>query len=323
MSMLSPRLQLKVSQKQILTPGLVQMVTVLPLNRLELKDMIPTKIPENPVLEESVDGIEELTPEEVQAILETERTSEPSDQTLLDSLNGAGAAPETESAGELSDVREPAAALEYEARAAVSPKVAAPTPPSETETTEPKTEKDPFDEIDFGTFFDEYLDPGYKSPASESVEKPSFETFLSSPVTLADHLHSQLSVLVMSEDVRDAAANIIGNLNENGYLTATLEEIAALGDHSLETIEHALKVVQSLDPAGVGARNLRECLLLEIESAHGKGGGAWLIVSNHLRLLEMRQYKELAKVLGRPLDHIETAVQMIRRLNPRPGLRYS
>src|SRR6266700_4484446 len=108
MSMLSPRLQLKVSQKQILTPGLVQMVTVLQLNRLELKDMITQEIAENPVLEESLDGVEELTPEEVQAILESERTSEPSDQTILDSLNGAGAAPETESAGEFSDVREPA-----------------------------------------------------------------------------------------------------------------------------------------------------------------------------------------------------------------------
>src|ERR1700693_4131380 len=117
MSMLSPRLQLKVSQKQILTPGLVQMVTVLQLNRLELKDMITQEIAENPVLEESVDGIEELTPEEVQAILESERTSEPSDQTLLDALNGAGAAPETESAGEFSDAREAAVGIEYEARA--------------------------------------------------------------------------------------------------------------------------------------------------------------------------------------------------------------
>ncbi len=61
---------------------------------------------------------------------------------------------------------------------------------------EPPAATDPFDEIDFGSFFDDYLDPGYKSPASESVEKPSFETFLSSPVTLADHLRSQLSVSV-------------------------------------------------------------------------------------------------------------------------------
>src|SRR5437588_5904271 len=92
MSMLSPRLQLRVAQKQILTPGLVQMVTVLQLNRLELKDMITQEIAENPVLEESLDGIEELTPEEVQALLETERVAQPSDQPILDSVNGAAGA---------------------------------------------------------------------------------------------------------------------------------------------------------------------------------------------------------------------------------------
>ena len=71
-----------------------------------------------------------------------------------------------------------------------------------------------------------------------------------------------------------------------------------MGEHTPEQVEQALQVVQSLDPAGVGARNLRECLLLQIESINGKGGVAWQIVSNHLRLLETRQYKEIAKVLG-------------------------
>ncbi len=94
MSMLSPRLQLKVSQKQILTPGLVQMVTVLQLNRLELKDMITQEIAENPVLEESVDGIEELSAEEMQSILERERVSDPSDQLILETVNGTGTEPE-------------------------------------------------------------------------------------------------------------------------------------------------------------------------------------------------------------------------------------
>ena len=95
------------------------------------------------------------------------------------------------------------------------------------------------------------------------------------------------------------------------------------GGHKPEQVEEALRVVQSLDPAGVGARNLRECLLLQIESMNGKGGVAWQIVTGHMRLLETRQYKELAKVLGRPMEHIEIAVNMIHRLNPRPGLRYS
>jgi RNA polymerase sigma-54 factor len=320
--MLSPRLQLKVSQKQILTPGLVQMVTVLQLNRLELKDMITQEIAENPVLEESVDGVEELTPEEMQAILETERTSEPSDQNLLDTLNGS-AAPEAESVAELAGIAELPAVPEYDASVPTSLEVSSAASPAEAENPEQKTEKDPFDEIDFGTFFDEYLDPGYKSPASESVEKPSFETFLSSPVTLADHLHSQLSVLVMSEDVRDAAANIIGNLDENGYLTATLEEIAESGQHTPEEVREGLRIVQSLDPAGVAAKDVRECLLLQIESRNGKGGVAWQIVSNHLKLVETRQMKEIAKLLGRPLEHVQIAMDVIRHLDPYPGLRYS
>src|SRR5512137_81804 len=93
MSLLSPRLQLKVAQKQILTPGLVQMVTVLQLNRLELKDMLAQEIAENPVLEEAVeDGTQELTPEEVQAVLEAERDPAdpaPADQGILETVNEA------------------------------------------------------------------------------------------------------------------------------------------------------------------------------------------------------------------------------------------
>jgi len=317
--MLSPRLQLKVSQKQILTPGLVQMVTVLQLNRLELKDMITQEIAENPVLEESADGIEELTPEEMQSILEAERVSDPSDQKILETVNGTGSEPEI--AAGIPEASPPE--IDFDAAAGTSLESAAAAPSQEAEVPEQKTEKDPFDEIDFGTFFDDYLDPGYKSPASEQVEKPSFETFLSSPVTLGDHLHSQLAVLVMSEDVRDAADNIIGNLNENGYLTATLEEIAESGQHTLDEVKEALRVVQSLDPAGVGATDVRECLLLQIESRNGRGGVAWQIVSNHLKLLETRQIKEIAKQLGRPLEHVQMGLDVIRFLDPYPGLRYS
>jgi RNA polymerase sigma-54 factor len=319
MSMLSPRLQLKVSQKQILTPGLVQMVTVLQLNRLELKDMITQEIAENPVLEESVDGIEELSPEEMQSILEAERVSDPSDQVILDTVNGAASEPEI--AAGIPEASPPE--IEFDAAAPSSGDAAAAAPALEGEVTDQKTEKDPFDEIDFGSFFDDYLDPGYKSPASETVEKPSFETFLSSPVTLSDYLHSQLAVLVMSEDVRDAAANIIGNLDENGYLTATMEEIAESGQHSMAEVQEGLRIVQSLDPAGVGAKDVRECLLLQIESRNGKGGVAWQIVANHLKLLETRQIKEIAKQLGRPLEHVQMALDVIRHLDPYPGLRYS
>src|SRR6187401_3851434 len=84
MSSLSPRLQVRVQQKQILTPGLVQMVSLLQLNRLELRDMITAEIAQNPVLDEAADGAEELSPEELQPLLEAERLAEPADQSILD-----------------------------------------------------------------------------------------------------------------------------------------------------------------------------------------------------------------------------------------------
>jgi RNA polymerase sigma-54 factor len=306
--MLSPRLQLRVAQKQILTPGLVQMVTVLQLNRLELKEMISQEISQNPVLEETAEAGDELTPEEVQQLLERERINDPSDQSIMDALSeSVNGTVEVES-------NEPAPVSDL---AAVASDAGTP------DAVETKSDADPFDEIDFGSFFDDYLDPGYKSPSSESVEKPSFETFLSAPVTLSDHLQSQLAIEVIPEGVRDAAFSIIGNLDDNGYLISTLEEIAASDDLKIEDLQAALKMVQSLDPAGVGARDMRECLLLQIDARNGRGGVAWRIVSDHLKLLETRQYKEIAKQLGRPVEHVQIAVSVIRHLDPRPGLRYS
>jgi RNA polymerase sigma-54 factor len=309
--MLTPRLQLKVAQKQILTPGLVQMVTVLQLNRLELKEMINQEIVNNPVLEETLEAGEEITPEELQPLLEGERSSEQADRDLLEAadIKLESEAPEVVAGAAIPSAESDAAAAIAEA-------------PEAAEIVEPST-TDPFDDIDFGTFFDDYLDPGYKSPAAESVEKPSFETFLSQPQTLPDYLRSQLSVSLIDDDTRDAAESIIGNLDEDGYLIATLDEMASQGGHERAVMEAALKAVQSLDPAGVGARDLKECLLLQIESVNGKGGVAWKIVSSYMRLLETRQYKELAKALGRPQEHVDIAVAMIKRLNPRPGIRYS
>jgi len=313
MSSLSQRLHLGVQQKQILTPGLVQMVTVLQLNRLELKDMIVNEISENPVLEEASEAGEELTPAEVQSLLERERQPEPADQAILEKVE------QPESGQGLEGYSDGDASTEGTA-AEMSGDVAVATL---TADEAPKTETDPFEEIDFGSFFDDYLDPGFKSPASESIEKPSFETFLSSPVTLSDHLQSQLSVSVLPEPVREAANGIIGNLEESGYLTTPLEEIAVAEGLRLQDVQAGLKAVQSLDPTGVGAFSLRECLLLQLDARGARDGVAWKIVHDHLKLLETRQLNQLAKVLGRPLEHIQIAVAVIRHLDPAPGLRYS
>ena len=145
MSLISQRLQLKVSQKQILTPGLVQMVTVLQLNKLELKDLINQEISQNPVLDEGVDGVEELTPAELQEALESERDPHPADDGILQMTNTS-----TDGAPEETPEEPPAVVT-----------VAEPVEVPET----PQQAADPFDEIDFGSYFDDYLDPGYKTPA--------------------------------------------------------------------------------------------------------------------------------------------------------------
>jgi RNA polymerase sigma-54 factor len=329
MSSLSPRLQVRVQQKQILTPGLVQMVSLLQLNRLELKDMIQAEISQNPVLEESGEGGEELTPEELQPLLEAERMADPADQSILDVTSGpvevdvSDGAYTTEGVDSANVPAVEYVEIESPANATADPAIDIAASTTAVETPEAPAQADPFDEIDFGSYFDDYLDPGYKSPASENVDKPSFETFLSSPVTLSDHLHSQLALVALSEDVRDAADGVVGNLNENGYLLSSAEEMAAEEGLSLEDVQEAIRVVQTLDPAGVAASDLRECLLLQLESRGAKDGVAWQIVFDHLKLVETRQPKELARLLKRPMEHIQTAMDVIKHLDPRPGLRYS
>src|SRR3981081_3315512 len=174
------KLNLKVAQKQILTPGLVQMVSVLALNRLELREMINQEMIANPVLEEQNE--------------KPTQTHNTSDETFLK---------------------------------------------AETEKVPEKPEANPFDEFDVGTFFNQYLDTGGdggQSQEREVSERPSFEKFLSSPSGLSDHLQWQLSVTICSDTVKEIADSIIGNLDENGYLTASMEELTQNGKYSQDDL---------------------------------------------------------------------------------------
>jgi RNA polymerase sigma-54 factor len=267
----SPRigLNLKVAQKQILTPGLVQMVSVLALNKLELREMINQEMIANPVLEE--------LSEDVPLLEQVEQKT--TDEKPVDT-------------------------------------------PAE-QAVPPGANHDSFEEIDFGSFFNEYLDPGYRSPESEVIEKPSFENFLSQPSSLTDHLNWQLNLSLCSDGVREAGRSIIGNLNEDGYLTATLEEIAATGEHSLDDVQEALELIQEFDPLGVAARDLRECLLIQLETLAPDNTLAQQIVYHHLKQLQNKQYREIARALDRPVKAIERCVELIKRLDPRPGQRYN
>ena len=324
MVLLQPRLNLKVSQKQILTPGLVQMVSVLALNKLELKDMINAEIVENPVLDEYLESV-----------------------PTLDEVGGREEQRERES-----------------------------TPPTEEQKEQKKNdEKDPFDEIDFGSFFQEYLDPGYRSFADlETIERPSFENFLSKPTSLTDHLLWQLGSMHLKDDVLAAAELVIGNLNEDGYLLASDDELLAVADPSVsgdadggnglakgaievlrtlaaeaaasqtgdtlqaehaaerpkllnkpeipsralfgrDALREAIDLVRQFDPVGVASRDLRECLsaqLVDLRNQYDYRGtdehedealrDAVTIVDKYLHQLQNKQYKEIAKAIGTSVE---------------------
>jgi RNA polymerase sigma-54 factor len=129
--------------------------------------------------------------------------------------------------------------------------------------------------------------------------------------------------LALSEQVQQAANAIVGQLKESGYLMTPLEEIATIEGLSGTDMQAGLKIVQSLDPRGVGARDVRECLLLQLEARGLRDSVAWKIVHDHLKLLESRQLTSLTKVLGQSIEDIQIAVNVVRHLDPAPGLRYS
>jgi RNA polymerase sigma-54 factor len=195
----------------------------------------------------------------------------------------------------------------------------------EPETLEHEAPRDPFDQIDFGSFFQDYLDPAPRTPQGEVREdEPSLlEKLTPSRESLYDHLVWQLSLCGLSDEGFAIVEDIVGDLNEDGYLEATVEEIAELGPWPVEAVEKALALVQSLDPPGVGARDLRECLLLQLKE---QGWGQCLaatLVAEHLEDLQPRRLPELAKKLNLTLEELEAEMEKIHRLDPRPGRNYT
>jgi RNA polymerase sigma-54 factor len=219
MVLLQNKLNLKVSQKQILTPGLVQMVSVLALNKLELKEMINAEIIENPVLEELESSI-----------------------PLIDQVAG---------------------------READRERAQAPEQPPLTAGEQAGEKKDPFEEIDFGTYFKDYLDPGFRSPQDfESSDRPSFENFLSKPGNLTDHLMWQLGAISVRPEVRAAAELVIGNLNDDGYLVASDEELMAAARGESVDLETSRTDTDPASPETNGAATDHAVLDEDAEANH-------------------------------------------------------
>src|SRR5215510_2441738 len=189
----------------------------------------------------------------------------------------------------------------------------------------PSAEKtDQWEDADYEYFFGDYLDDGYRSRTpSEVKELPPIENTLSSAGSLADHLTWQLSLQTEDEQLREIGSAIIGNLDDDGYLVASVEEIAAMGEWAVADVERVLQHVQSFDPIGVAARDLQECLWLQIRHVGLEGTPAEKIVTEHLRLLQNHQVPEIARKLGMTIDDLREHIEIIRNLDPKPGSRYN
>jgi RNA polymerase sigma-54 factor len=325
---MSVKLTTNLSQRLVLTPQLRQRIEMLQMTSLELGDLIQQQMLENPVLEEVESQVEkrELEKEIIDQLagapdqFEAAPVVEPSAAESLNgnslSPNGAGDAP----AAEGFDAPE-----QFEA---------APERAEEFGDGDGEHEQtsDAFEEIDFGREFQDYLDPGYKTQEYEYKEDaPTFEQFLTRQPSLSEHLEWQLHMTQVADDLVDICVCVIGNLDGDGRLNATNEEIAGLSGWPLERVEEARRIVLHLDPTGCGARDARECLLVQLEAlgpaACTRGAEVCLasrLISEH-PLSELQQHKlpNLAKQLGVDVRDLVDELQHIRKLDPYPGRAYS
>ncbi len=295
----------------VLTPQLRQRIEMLQMTSVELSDLIQEEMLSNPVLEEvqsdeelqeisekildqNADGNEEIPTNGHQAE-ELNFASEAENQTMdftaeIPSENGLNG--DAEFDGDTEEFAD--------------------------------TSRDAFEEIDYGKEFQEYLDPGYKTQEIEYKEDaPSFDQFLSASESLAEHLEWQLHLLQISDKLADIAIAIIGNLDKDGRLNATNEEIAEMCDCTEEEVEEARQIVMRLEPVGCAVRDIKECLLVQLE-ANGDGESLSAeLVANHLEDLQPHRLQHLSKHTGVEVHALDEEINKIRCLNPYPGRSYS
>ena len=251
-------LDLKLSQRLVMTPSLLQKIELLTLNRLELADLLNEELAKNPVLEEDSDSSETDTSESIDQAKNVEEN------------------------------------------------------------------RDQYDDFDYEYFFGEYLNPSTRVREWESRDdRPSFDVFLSKPSTLSDHLNWQLNLSGVSSEIHEVAYFIIGNIEENGYLSVSVEQIVEALNVAREIVEEALEIVQGFDPVGVGSRDLQECLIIQIWAAGLKDTLAEKLVQNYLPQIQAKKFDEVAKELDCELEEVQETLDIIRRLSPKPGEKYA
>src|SRR2546423_6805397 len=317
------RLTTSLSQRLVLTPQLRQRIEMLQMTTLELSDLIQQQMNEKPVLEEvaTQEEARELAEKILDHMASGGELENLPGSTVDASVPEAGS-PASNGAGDgevnfsTTEIDAPVTGdFETDAEAAT---------PEGAEDTAVEGSRDAFEEVDFGREFQDYLDPGYKTQEFEYKEDaPTFEQFLTKAPSLADHLEWQLHMDCADTEVCDAAETVIGNLDPDGRLNATNEEIATQGGWSEEIVERARQIVMKLEPVGCGARDGRECLLTQVEARGETDRLATRLIGEHLESLQQHKLPHLAKQTGVDIETLAAEVQFIRTLDPYPGRRYS
>ncbi len=178
------------------------------------------------------------------------------------------------------------------------------------------------DEVDWEVYLGEY-NTGWAETPYDGREFPSFENFTAQKPNLYSHLSWQLHLSDLDEAGQEIGEHILGNLDDDGYLKVSVEELAESTGSSIEEVCKVLEVVQNFDPVGVAARDTRECLLIQARMNQWEETPAWAIIRDHMDKLENRNYDQISKALSVPVSEVVSAVSMIQTLDPRPGRRYS
>jgi RNA polymerase sigma-54 factor len=290
--------QLRISQQLVMTPQLQQAIKLLQLNQLELVNLVQDELQENPCLEE--DEREEATA--------AERSDETPEQAPSEEASAEAA--EVEAGAELVEA---AADLDAVGNEALSND-------GEAENVEVPSDADKIADVEWDDYMDSHPLTGLESRGvGDDDSRPNIEATLTRSPNLAEHLSWQIQLSDFSEEEVSVAEWVIGNLDEKGYLSATVEEVAQQAECQVDAVEAVLGRVQILDPAGVAARDLRECLMIQIKLRKSSNPLALRIVEDHMDLLQKRNFKKLARLLDSTVEDVAVAVREIGSLEPRPG----
>jgi RNA polymerase sigma-54 factor len=177
-------------------------------------------------------------------------------------------------------------------------------------------------EMDWDSYLSEY-NTGWADTPYENRELPAFDNMNASRTNLHSHLLWQLSLNDLDDAQREIGLQIVGNIDDDGYLEASIEELSQLTGYPQDDIVNTLAVIQNFDPPGVGARDTKECLLIQVRFQNLTGSIVEKIIQDHLENLENKRYDKIAKALSVPMEEILSAISIISNFEPKPGRLYN